>query len=44
MQRGRIEAIGTARSVLETPQRDYTRALLAAVPRLAAPVPRPIPA
>ena len=36
MQRGEIEEIGTARSVLETPQRDYTRTLLAAVPRLAA--------
>jgi peptide/nickel transport system ATP-binding protein len=35
MQRGAIEEIGTARSVLETPQRDYTRTLLAAVPRLA---------
>jgi peptide/nickel transport system ATP-binding protein len=36
MQRGEIEEIGTARAVLETPQRDYTRTLLAAVPRLAA--------
>jgi ABC-type oligopeptide transport system ATPase subunit len=44
MQRGRIEAIGIARSVFETPQRNYTRALLAAVPRLAAPIPRPVPA
>ena len=36
MQRGEIEEIGTARAVLVTPQRDYTRTLLAAVPRLAA--------
>jgi len=45
MQRGRIEEIGAARSVLERPQHEYTRTLLAAVPRLvAAPaaVPRPI--
>ena len=35
MQRGEIEEIGSARSVLETPQREYTQTLLAAVPRLA---------
>jgi peptide/nickel transport system ATP-binding protein len=35
MNRGRIEEAGTARTVLERPSRDYTRALLAAVPRIA---------
>jgi peptide/nickel transport system ATP-binding protein len=36
MQRGHIEEIGAAQSVLEQPQQEYTRSLLAAVPRLAA--------
>jgi peptide/nickel transport system ATP-binding protein len=36
MQKGSIEETGAAQAVLERPQRDYTRALLAAVPRLAA--------
>jgi peptide/nickel transport system ATP-binding protein len=36
MQSGSIEEIGAAGSVLERPQREYTRSLLAAVPRLAA--------
>ncbi|HWH84328.1 MAG TPA: dipeptide ABC transporter ATP-binding protein, partial [Burkholderiaceae bacterium] len=34
MNRGRIEEAGAARDVLERPQRDYTRTLLAAVPRI----------
>lgn len=37
MREGRIEEIGAAQSVLEQPQREYTRTLLAAVPRVAAP-------
>ena len=36
MQRGAIEEMGAAQSVLGAPQREYTRALLAAVPRLVA--------
>jgi peptide/nickel transport system ATP-binding protein len=35
MNRGRIEEAGTARTVLEHPRREYTRTLLAAVPRIA---------
>ena len=35
MQKGRIEESGPAERVLRGPQSDYTRALLAAVPRLA---------
>ena len=35
MQKGRIEESGPAGRVLRNPQSDYTRALLAAVPRLA---------
>jgi peptide/nickel transport system ATP-binding protein len=34
MQRGRIEEAGSAERVLSTPQSAYTRALLAAVPRI----------
>jgi peptide/nickel transport system ATP-binding protein len=36
MNRGRIEEAGAARAVLEQPRSDYTRTLLAAVPRIAA--------
>jgi len=36
MNRGRIEEAGAARTVLEHPCGDYTRTLLAAVPRIAA--------
>ena len=36
MNLGRIEEAGAARSVLAHPRSDYTRALLAAVPRIAA--------
>ena len=35
MNRGRIEEAGPARTVLEHPRSDYTRTLLAAVPRIA---------
>ncbi len=35
MQRGRVEESGSTRSVLARPSSDYTRTLLAAVPRLA---------
>jgi len=35
MQGGRIVEVGTVDQVLGAPRRDYTRALLAAVPRLA---------
>jgi peptide/nickel transport system ATP-binding protein len=34
MQRGRIEELGPAREVLSTPKSEYTRTLLAAVPRI----------
>jgi peptide/nickel transport system ATP-binding protein len=34
MQRGRIEEAGDASAVLSRPQTAYTRALLAAVPRI----------
>ena len=37
MRRGKIEETGTAERVLSTPQSAYTRALLAAVPRIATP-------
>jgi peptide/nickel transport system ATP-binding protein len=36
MQRGRIEEAGTAQQVLDHPQSQYTRTLLAAVPRIEA--------
>jgi peptide/nickel transport system ATP-binding protein len=36
MRNGRIEEQGDCAGVLSRPQREYTRALLAAVPRLAA--------
>ena len=36
MNRGRIEEAGAARTVLEHPRSEYTRMLLAAVPRIAA--------
>jgi peptide/nickel transport system ATP-binding protein len=35
MNRGRIEEAGAARTVLEHPRHEYTRTLLAAVPRIA---------
>jgi peptide/nickel transport system ATP-binding protein len=35
MNRGRIEEVGAVRSVLEHPRCEYTRTLLAAVPRIA---------
>ncbi|MBM3526041.1 MAG: ABC transporter ATP-binding protein, partial [Alphaproteobacteria bacterium] len=35
MRHGRLVELGTATEVLQRPQHDYTRALLAAVPRLA---------
>lgn len=40
MQRGRMVEQGEAAAVLDNPQHEYTRQLLAAVPSLA---PRPIP-
>ncbi|HYF06083.1 MAG TPA: ABC transporter ATP-binding protein, partial [Acetobacteraceae bacterium] len=40
MQHGRVVEQGTAREVLTAPRHDYTRALLAAVPGVAAPAPR----
>jgi peptide/nickel transport system ATP-binding protein len=39
MQRGRIEESGLAEAVLRRPQSEYTRTLLAAVPRIEAPPP-----
>ena len=38
MQRGRIEESGTAQAVLGRPQSDYTRSLLASVPRVQTPM------
>ena len=35
MNRGRIEEAGATREVLESPQRNFTKLLLAAVPRVA---------
>jgi len=44
MQRGRLEELGAARSVLSAPTSPYTRALLASVPRIERPVARvPVP-
>jgi peptide/nickel transport system ATP-binding protein len=37
MQRGRVEESGTTQQVLGSPNSDYTRTLLAAVPRIDAP-------
>jgi len=34
MKRGRIEEAGTAEAVLDDPRSEYTRTLLAAVPRI----------
>ena len=39
MQRGLIEELGSVERVLGEPQTDYTRTLLAAVPRIAVPTP-----
>jgi peptide/nickel transport system ATP-binding protein len=36
MNRGRIEEAGAARTVLEHPRNEYTRTLLAAVPRIGS--------
>ena len=38
MRRGRIEEAGAAHAVLGRPRSDYTRTLLAAVPRIEAPI------
>lgn len=38
MQRGRIEEAGSVEQVLGAPRSDYTRTLLAAVPRIAVPL------
>ncbi len=40
MNQGRIEEAGAARTVLGHPQRDYTRTLLASVPRIEVPTPQ----
>jgi len=40
MRLGQVVEEGSAQAVLTTPQHDYTKALLRAVPALAAPVPR----
>ncbi|MBS7788764.1 ABC transporter ATP-binding protein [Roseococcus sp. SDR] len=42
MQHGLVVEQGAARDVLERPTHDYTKALIAAVPPLTAPPPRPI--
>ena len=42
MRLGHVVEQGTAREVLTSPQHEYTRALLRAVPALAAPEPRPL--
>ncbi|MQY42563.1 dipeptide ABC transporter ATP-binding protein [Epibacterium sp. SM1969] len=44
MYQGEIVEHGPVRQVLKQPQQDYTRALLAAIPRLDAPLTRPKPA
>jgi len=36
MQKGRVEEAGPASHVLENPQSEYTRTLLAAVPRVVS--------
>jgi peptide/nickel transport system ATP-binding protein len=43
MHRGRIEEIGPARALLAHPRSDYTRSLLAAVPRIGTPIHRDTP-
>ncbi|CAM5202820.1 Glutathione import ATP-binding protein GsiA [Castellaniella defragrans] len=42
MERGQVVEQGTADSVLNQPRHPYTRALISAVPALAAPTPRPL--
>ncbi|MFN3447808.1 MAG: ATP-binding cassette domain-containing protein, partial [Roseococcus sp.] len=42
MQHGRVVEQGAAREILMRPAHPYTRALLAAVPGVAAPAPRPL--
>ncbi len=42
MQHGLVVEQGSAREVLQNPQHDYTKALIAAVPPLAAPPPRAV--
>jgi peptide/nickel transport system ATP-binding protein len=44
MQHGLVVEQGAAEQVLRAPQHAYTQALIAAVPPLAAPAPRPLPA
>jgi peptide/nickel transport system ATP-binding protein len=44
MQHGLVVEQGAARQVLQAPQHPYTRSLIAAVPPLTAPPPRPIAA
>jgi peptide/nickel transport system ATP-binding protein len=41
MQHGRLVEVGAAKQVLSAPQHPYTRALIAAVPSLEPPPPRP---
>ncbi|WP_270933364.1 ABC transporter ATP-binding protein [Falsiroseomonas oryzae] len=42
MQHGLVVEQGPASEVLHAPQHDYTRALIAAVPAIGAPAPRPV--
>jgi peptide/nickel transport system ATP-binding protein len=44
MKDGRFVETGGAEDLIRTPQSDYTRKLLAAVPRLSAPAPQGVPA
>ena len=44
MQHGRVVEIGPAEQVLNAPQHAYTRRLIAAVPKLIPPAPRPVDA